>query len=128
MCLRSNPTPKDRLWTEGHQTLTNLVVDLKGDVELQDDQHELEPWTHLFVGQRDVHSEHDVVGFDSLHHGLIKVSDLLALVWPPGHEPLPSRMIPLLVVYAFCGQVVDSRGGTGSLRPKEQQSNVKQNL
>lgn len=96
--------------------LTDLVGEFEGNVELQDDQHELEPGTHLFIGQRDVNGEDDVVGFDPPGHGLVKVSNLVALVRTPGHEPLPARVVCFLVVHALGGQVVHGGGGTGGCR------------
>ena len=86
---------------------------LEGDVELQDEQHELEPGAHLLVGQRDVDGEHDVVGLDLLGHGLVEGADGLALVGPPRHEPL-GALVALGRVHALGGQVEDRRGGARS--------------
>lgn len=88
----------------------------EGNVELQNDEHELEPGTHLLIGQGDMNREHDVVGFNPLGHGLAQVSNLVALVRTPRHEPLAALMVSLLVVHTFGSQVVDGSGGTGSWR------------
>lgn len=86
----------------------------KGNVKLENNQHELEPGTHLSVGQRNVDCKHNVVGLDSLGHGLIKVSDLAALVRAPWHEPLGALMVGLHGVHTLGGQVVDGSGWAGS--------------
>lgn len=67
--------------------LTYLVVHLKCNVKLQDDQHKLEPGAHLLIRQRNVNSKYNVVGLNLLGHGLVKVPDLVTLVRTPRHEP-----------------------------------------
>ena len=94
-------------------TLTYLIVHLKGDVKLQDNEHELEPGAHFFIGQRDVDRKHNVVGLDFLGHSFIKCSDLVTLVGAPWHEPF-GALVMLHCVHAFGGQVVDCCGGAGS--------------
>ncbi len=96
--------------------LTNLVLHFEGNVKLEDNQHELEPGTHLSVGQWNVDCKHNVVGLDSLGHGLIKVSDLAALVGAPRHEPLGALMMGLHSVHTLGGQVMDGSGGARSYR------------
>lgn len=97
--------------------LTYLVANLKCDVKLQDDQHELEPGAHLLVWQRNVDSKHNVVGLDLLGHGLVKVLDPVTLVGTPGHEPFCSLAV-LDCVHTLGGQVVDCCGGAGSWQDK----------
>lgn len=96
--------------------LTNLVLHSEGNVELEDNQHKLEPGTHLSVGQWNVDCKHNVVGLDSLGHGLIKVSYLAALVRAPWHEPLGALMVSLHSVHTLGGQVVDGSGGARTYR------------
>lgn len=97
----------------GTGVLTYLVVHLESDVKLQDYQHELEPGAHLLVGQRNVDSEHNVVGFDPLGHGVIKGPDLVTLIGAPWHEPF--TFLPVLNrVHTLDGQVVNSGGGAWS--------------
>lgn len=76
--------------------LTQVIVHLEGDVQLHDEEHELEPGAHLLVGERDVHSKHDVIGLDLPADRLIKVLELLAGVGSPGHQPLG-----LVVVFSY---------------------------
>lgn len=57
--------------------------------------------------------EHNVIGLDSLGRGLLKVSDLTALVGTPRHEPV-ILLAGLHSVHALGGQVVDGRGGAWS--------------
>lgn len=97
--------------------LTYLVVHLKCDVKLQDDQHELEPGAHLVVMQRNVDGKHNVVGLDLLGHGLFEAPDLLALVLTPWHEPF-CLLTVLGRVHTLGSQVVDRCGGAGSWRDK----------
>jgi len=98
--------------------LTDLVVYLKCDVNLQDDQHKLEPWAHLLVGQRDVDSKHNAVGLNPLGNGLIEGPDLFTLVRTGRHEPFCFLSV-LDCVHTLCGQVVDCCGGTGSWKDKQ---------
>lgn len=95
-------------------SIVNLVLHFEGNVKLEDNQHELEPGTHLSVGQWNVDCKNNVVGLDSLGHGLIKVSDLAALVGAPWHEPLGALMVGLHSVHTLGGQVMDSSGGARS--------------
>lgn len=96
--------------------LTNLVLHFEGNVKLEDNQHELEPGSHLSVGQWNVDCKHNVVGLNSLGHGLIKVSDLAALVRAPWHEPIGALMMGLHSVYTLGGQVMDGSGGARCYR------------
>lgn len=96
--------------------LTNLVLHFECNVKLKDNQHELEPGTHLSVGQRNVDCKHNVVGLDSLGHGLIKVADLAALVRAPWHEPVGALVVGLHSVHTLGGQVVDGSGGARTYR------------
>lgn len=93
--------------------LTYLVVQLKCDVKLQNDQHKLKPGAHLLVRQRNVDSKYNVVGLNLLGHGFIKVPDLVALVGTPRHEPFCFLSV-LDCVHTLGGQVVDCCGGAGS--------------
>jgi len=76
--------------------LTQVIVHLEGNVQLHDEEHELEPGAHLLAGERDVHSEDDVVGLDLPADRLIKVLELLTVVGSPGHQPLG-----LVVVFPY---------------------------
>lgn len=91
--------------------LTDRVVHIESDVELQDDQHELEPGAHLLLGHGNVRGEHNVVSLDLLSRGLVERLDLLTLGNTPWHEPLGLRCI---FVHTFCCQVFHRTGGTGS--------------
>lgn len=93
--------------------LTYLVVHLKCDVKLQDDQHELEPGAHLLVRQRNVDSKYDVVGLDLLGHGFVKGPEFGTLVRTPGHKPFCFLLV-LACIHTLGGQVVDCGGGAGS--------------
>lgn len=99
-------------------SLTNRVLHFECDVKLEDNQHELEPGTHLSVGQRNVDRKHNVIGLDSLGRGFIKVSDLAALVGAPWHEPFGALMVGLHSIHTLGGQVVDGGGGAWSCRKR----------
>lgn len=109
----SHPFTKKKKNHKKVLVLTYLVVHLKCNVELQDDQHKLEPGAHLFVRQRNVDSKHYVVGLNLLGHGLIEGPDLVALVRTPGHEPFCFLSV-LDCVHTLGGQIVDRCSGAGS--------------
>lgn len=126
---KKKPCPWDETWAmlshplfsfKTHKTplvLTYLVVHLKSDVKLQNDQHELEPRAHLLVGKRNVDSKHNVVSLDPLGHGFIKGPDLITLLSTPRHEPFCLLRF-VRFIHAFCGQVVHCCGGAGSWKDK----------
>lgn len=73
--------------------LTDLVVQLECNVQLQDKQHELEPRTHLHEGERNVDRKHNVIGSYFLWNRFIDVSDFVAVVGSPRHEPFCLVMV-----------------------------------
>lgn len=94
-------------------TLTDLVVQLECNVQLQDKQHELEPRTHLHEGERNVDRKHNVIGSYFLWNRFIDVSDFVAVVGSPGHEPFCLVMV-FTNIHTFHWQVGHSRGGSWS--------------
>ena len=103
----STKPKRSRWWAP---LLTNLVVHFECDVKLEDDQHELEPSAHLFVGSRDVDCKHNIIGLDPLHCGLLKIPDLVALVGTPGGEPFIVLLVVMDDINTLRSYVRDSGG------------------